>query len=222
MKSTSFKLISTTLFLAALIITAPLEAQHRHRHKHKHNREQRTLFGNRNCVSHGGYGALTIHATEFADGENAILVGGRGAWVMNHGFALGLAGYGLVNTIEYADKIPGRNAKMEMGYGGLLLEPIILSRLPVHISIPTVLGVGWAGYRDPDRQLGDLFDEDIFDEDVFFVLEPGINLELNIIRSFRLGLNAQYRFTQDLDLVNTSTDNLEGWSAGVILKFGRF
>lgn len=212
----AIKLFPALLLLGALMIPAALTAQHNY-----HN-NQRTLFGNKRCVSHGGYGALTVHYTTFQDDQNGILVGGRGAWVMNHGFALGLAGYGLVNSIEYSDKVPGRDAKMELGYGGLLLEPIILSRLPIHISIPTVLGVGWAGYRDPDRQLGDIFEDDLFDDDVFFVIEPGINLELNIIRSFRLGLNVQYRFTEDLDLTNTASNNLDGWSTGVILKFGRF
>ena len=44
--------------------------------------EYKTLFGS-DHMSHGGYGGLSVNYSQI-DGKDAILVGARGAWVINH------------------------------------------------------------------------------------------------------------------------------------------
>ena len=65
-------------------------------------------------------------------------------------------------------------------------------------------------------------EDDEVDSDVFWYLEPGGNLEFNISRSFRLDLGVSKRFTQDLDLINTDSDEFENLNYYITLKIGGF
>jgi hypothetical protein len=185
-------------------------------------RENQTIFGNRN-YRRGGYGAFTTQLGRVGD-EDAIFMGGRGVWVMGGGFGMGLGAQVLVNEILYSDIIPSEDLQLEMVYGGLYLEPIIASWLPVHVSFPILLGVGGAIYTDNSfRHTSDFdWDRDVVDDDLFFVFEPGASVELNIVQFFRIGLGAQYRVLGDLNLMDTEKDGLNGWSGVLTLKFGRY
>ncbi|MCK4745482.1 MAG: hypothetical protein KAT15_00525, partial [Bacteroidales bacterium] len=109
------------------------------------NEEFKTLFGDRH-ISHGGYGALSINYSQI-DSKDAIVIGARGAWVIAHGFALGMAGYGFLNDYSWNPALAGgRNVNLTGGYGGLLMEPILFPKFPVHISIPVLIGGGGIAY----------------------------------------------------------------------------
>ncbi|MFC2098713.1 hypothetical protein ACFLTA_08160 [Bacteroidota bacterium] len=188
------------------------------------NNEFKTLFGDRN-VSHGGYGSLTFNYSQI-DNKDAILIGARGAWVIGHSFALGLGGYGFLNDYSWNPALAGgRNVNLTGGYGGLLMEPIIFGKFPVHISIPVLIGAGGIAYTSTwnpypyDYENFDLFVEDATG---YLVVEPGLEIEINIVRFFRLALGGYYRYTSRITLYNTPEDVLNGWSAGVTLKFGKF
>jgi opacity protein-like surface antigen len=56
--------------------------------------EVRTLFDPHS--GSGGYGAFSIGYTKI-NAQDALLIGGRGEWVVGHGFGLGLGGYGFLN-----------------------------------------------------------------------------------------------------------------------------
>jgi hypothetical protein len=66
----------------------------------------------------------------------------------------------------------------------------------------------------------------------FFVLEPGIDIEFNIVKFFRVALNVGYRYTSDLSLdyyafpgikgFSVPSDALRGFNAGLTMKFGKF
>ena len=94
------------------------------------NNEFKTLFGDKH-ISHGGYGAITVNYSQI-DNKDAIMIGGRGAWIIGHGFALGFAGTGFLNDYHYSDALHS-NVNLAGGYGGILLEPIIFPKFPVHI-----------------------------------------------------------------------------------------
>ncbi|MCK5136507.1 MAG: hypothetical protein KAR19_12015 [Bacteroidales bacterium] len=187
--------------------------------------EVQTLFdSNRGS---GGYGAFTIGYTQI-DGRDAFLMGGRGAWVIGHGFGLGLGGYGFVNDPVY-DAVDDLNYSLMGGYGGLVMEPIIMGWLPVHLSFPILIGAGGvantsysANWNDPYEHHPGSFEG----ATAFFVAEGGIELEFNLVRFFRLALYSSYRYTSDIIMPNTSMDTpvdaLKGWSYGITFKFGSF
>jgi len=56
----------------------------------------------------------------------------------------------------------------------------------------------------------------------FGYLEPGIELEANIISWFRVSVGAYYAFRWDLDSYNISSDIISPLSIGASFKFGIF
>ena len=62
----------------------------------------------------------------------------------------------------------------------------------------------------------------VADEDVFWYVEPGVGLEVNLSRSFRLAFGASKRLTQDLDLLNTDERAFDRTSYFITLKVGGF
>ncbi len=213
----------TAIFTVVFLLSIGLFAQE----ENKNEQEYKTLFGNENIV-HGGYGGFSINYSQI-DGQDAILAGAKGGWVINHGITIGIAGYGFANNLYFDKTIYEEEATYLLagGYGGLLVEPIIGPNWPVHVTIPVIIGAGglalvndytWSSNQgDTDYNYG--YTEDA---DAFFVIEPGIELELNMVKFMRLSIGGYYRLTSDLNLVATDSDVLDGFSMGLNLKFGKF
>ncbi len=180
-----------------------------------------TLFGNHN-ISHGGYGAFGAAYTMIND-VDAIVLSGRGAWIVNQTLGLGLAGSGFLNDYRYS-QIYEEDVNLSGGYGGILIEPIIFPRSPVHLSVPLIAGVGGIAYTRAAFQDDPWNYEDYWveDTDAFLIFEPGVEIELNLLRFFRLAFGVSYRMTSKINLVETPSDVLNGVSTGVTFKFGKF
>ena len=58
--------------------------------------------------------------------------------------------------------------------------------------------------------------------DGFFVVEPGVKLELNVIKKLRVGLGISYRYSPNLDHRNTSTDVMDQFIARLSFRFGKY
>jgi len=192
----------------------------------------RTLFGSEHDLHHGGWGAPTAAYTRIMD-QDALLVGMRGGWIIDHRLTLGLAGYGLTTPVEntaYDDHLveegiePRRRSRFQTGYGGLLIEPVIAYKSPVHISLPILIGAGGCGYQTFTGVPGEDFDPYTWHDDfeAFFVIEPGVDLEFNLVKLVKLGLGASYRYTSDVTLPETSEDVMRGLNASVSIKVGVF
>lgn len=183
------------------------------------NKDIATIFSKNR--TNGGYGAVSLSYTQI-DGKDAFLMGARGSWIIDHSFAIGLGGCGFVNDMDYHGM---RDNSIENnlagGYGGLYLEPIIAPRFPVHLSFPVLFGIGGITNIENDIDM-DYWTADEGQTDVYLVLEPSVELEFNLTRNLRMAGTLGYRFTSDIELKNTSPDILEGFNAGVILKFGKF
>lgn len=174
----------------------------------------------------GGFGALSFRSTSFRD-EAMVLAGVRGGWIINRSIAIGFEGHGIVPTAKFDDIDNALNSKVVVygGYGGFFLEPIIFSNQVVHLVFPISAGAGWMGYEeDWESQYGSpgYNSNGFIDEDVFWYVEPGAALEVNIARNFRIDLGASKRFTQDLELVQTSESAFDKWNFFVTLKIGSF
>ena len=213
-----------TILLVSVLICLGTYAQidEEYNYPEKQDKEIVTILGNKK-VSHGGYGAVSVNYG-LIDDKDAIIIGGRGSWVIGHWFALGVGGNGFFNDYTTETILStNRDVNLSGGYGGLVFEPIIFPKFPVHISTPVLVGAGGIAYAtsDWDYQYED-WDYFVEDVDAFFVVEPGVELELNMLRYFRLAFGGYYRFTTPVDLVNTPDDPLSGFSGGITLKFGKF
>lgn len=209
------------MFILLAFLSYPLKAQEDKDLEYKERRDEViTLFGDHH-VSHGGYGAITIGYSQI-DNMDAIIMGGRGAWIIGHWFAIGFGGLGFINDMHYNDELK-QNVNLTGGYGGMILEPIILPKIPVHISTPVLFGVGGIAYMSSYGSL-DWDQPNYLTEDAtsFVIVEPGVEVEFNIVKFFRLALGASYRYTSDINMYDTYPDVLNGLSYNISLKFGKF
>lgn len=167
-------------------------------------------------IESGGFGGPILKVTNI-NGENAVMVGGRGGWIINHTFVLGGAGYGLVTDVK-AKVGESIHQYIEMGYGGLDIEYIASSNDLLHLSMELLVGGGGIGYKHEDNEDFDSSHK----KNSFFVLEPSVNANLNITHSFRIAAGVSYRYVSGLKSVVSTNSDLSGPSANLIFKFGIF
>ncbi len=180
-----------------------------------------TLLGG--IDSHGGYGAFSLGYASIDD-KDGLVMGGRGAWIVNHSLGLGIGGKAFFNDYHY-DSALDEDVNLQGGYGGLLIEPILGPMEKVHLSFPLLIGAGGIVHaEDYEHRRYDYNYRDDFinDSDAFFVIEPGAELEFNLIRFFRVAVGAYYLYTSNIELYDTSEDALRGFSYQLTFKFGKF
>lgn len=187
--------------------------------------EIQTLFrSSGKKISHGFYGALSAGYTNIAD-NSVLLLGGRAGWLIDHHVTLGLGGYSFTNSI-YVDKYFNEGGYYLVGgYGGFFVEPVIAPFFPVHVAFPIFIGGGGVAYNDyqwSEYPWDDYNDYEPYDWDSFFVFEPGVEVELNVIKFIRFAVGASYRFTDNLNLVNSPDDMLNDFNVYGTIKIGKF
>jgi hypothetical protein len=195
------------------------------------NDEVRTIFSKNR--SNGGYGAFTVSYSNIG-GYDALVTGARGAFIFDHTLAIGLGGYGFVNNLNYDHYHNSFDKRLALagGYGGFLIEPIIAGKSPVHLSFPILIGGGGVTLVDMYSwdYWGDPYHGNEYAYDAFFVIEPGVELEFNLARWFRLAAAVSYRHTSDIELYRPESDlsnpygkdALRGFNYGLTFKFGKF
>lgn len=181
-------------------------------------KKMKTLAGSSGRVT--GFGALELRVTEIKN-DLALMPGVSGGLIFDHNFILGLGGYGLATEIGFTGLLPNDRLYLYGGYGGLILGGIIAPNEVIHINIPVLIGAG--GAYISENGFDDDFNENDFDESsAFFVVEPGIELEINVTNFFRIGIGGSYRWVKESDLVNISDSDLTNYSGHFALKFGKF
>jgi len=186
-----------------------------------HDYQMKTLLGGNH--TNGFYLGYDIGFGSI-DQNEMVETGGRLAWIIDHSFAIGLFGSGFFSASEFDKAIDGHSSDIMLGggYGGVMFEPILFPKQPVHLSFPMMVGVGGAGY-DNYSYNNHTFDYWAgSDADAFMVFKPGVELEFNILKFFRLGLGAQYRYVYGLNLDGFGKNDLNGFSGNVAFKFGKF
>lgn len=182
------------------------------------HRDIKTLAGN---MSHsGGFGAISFKSTELRD-EAIVFAGLRGGWIVNRTLGIGFEAYGAIPTAKFDDIIPESVVTLG-GYGGMFLELIFFSNQVIHVTFPVSGGAGYLGYYEDWENANNNYSNDLIDEDIFWYVEPGVDLELNVSRNFRLAGGVSKRFTQDMELINTEAKDFETLSYFLTLKIGSF
>jgi len=184
----------------------------------------KSLLGKGNDLN--GFGATDLKIGDFA-GERALLAGAYGGFIINRRYLFGLAGYGLVTNVEFDGEIPNQGTQKPLnlygGYGGVLVGITIAPRELIHISMPIVFGAGAFEVSDNDFFVNNPADSEFtVESSVFFVVEPGLQLEFNITKYFRIGTGATYRYITGTELLNVADKDLSGFGGIVSFRFGRF
>jgi hypothetical protein len=163
----------------------------------------------------GGYGG-PVWKLSSINGHSALLTGGRGGWILNHIFVIGVGGYSLSTEVK-ADPLSQNDKPLyiELYYGGLELEYIHNSDNMLHWTFHTLLGGGSVDLLEHDP-------ENKIESDNLFVIEPSLNADLNITNWFRLGMGISYRLVTGITSDHISNSELSGFGGLLILKFGKF
>lgn len=188
------------------------------------NEEVKSLLSKNNDLN--AFGALDIKVSDLMT-ERSLLVGAYGGFIINRRYLFGVAGYGLVTNVEFEGLVPGQTTPKQLnlqgGYGGIMIGGTIAPRELIHISIPIVLGAGSLEVVDKDFFANNPADSEFTVENsVFFVAEPGIEIEFNITKYFRLGAGMTYRYISGTELENVKDEDISGTTAMISFRFGRF
>jgi len=172
-----------------------------------------------------GFGSIDFKVGQALDNQ-VLLVGVHGGILSNKKVMLGVAGYGLVTNFDLDNKRLNGNQKLNLhgGYAGLLMGYVLAPKEIIHLSFPVILGAGHMEITDPDyySEEYDTNFEQTIEKSGFLVLEPGMQLELNLSKNFRLGLGATYRLTRGLSLVNLTDNQMSGFMGMVSFQIGKF
>jgi hypothetical protein len=110
------------------------------------------------------------------------------------------------------------------------MEPIFFAKSPIHFSVPITIGAGGI-YAWNEDYFNDPWEHGYYeyhdDWDTFFVVEPGLELDMTVVKFMRISLGATYRITDDIQMQNNddiavSKDALRNISGYFSLKFGKF
>jgi len=173
--------------------------------------QMQTLFGYDSKIT--GYGAMDTRFS-LINGKESVIIGGHGGVIFNSYFYLGLGAYGLVTTQNIATDPLDVPLDMQMGYTGLMLAMNVMPKKVVHFSIPLFVGVGNLVMEKNDARL---------ESSPFIIIEPGLQLEINLVRFMKIGLGGGYRMVRGSSLDNDITDaSLSDWSGNFSLIFGKF
>lgn len=187
--------------------------------------EMKTLFGQGNVT--GGYGAITNKFTTIG-GEFANLSGVYGGVFIDRRWMLGLAFAGSTNFLavppEYS-LYPLKNMTYQYSQGGLLVERILGSNKSFHVVFNLFAGAGHTMqyHRDEDEwDDWENYDDGVYDQNWFYVIEPGVQLEMNLFRWMRLSPGVSYRQTYQSKGLGLTDSDLSDWTYSLTLKFGGF
>jgi len=185
--------------------------------------QQQTLIKGK--LTHGGFAGPVLKYSQMLD-QDALLVGLRGGWIIGRSLYIGGAGYGLVNRVESFSQYAGTDTAvvryLGLGYGGLELGVILASDRIIDVASQVLFGAGGALHTNRDNWEDFEWDMDEHDGDAFFILEPAIDIELNVTSFFRICIGASYRFVTGIEMDEFKNSDLNGFSGVFTLKFGRF
>lgn len=197
----------------------------------------RTIFSSTKSQSVGGYGAFEVGYTQI-NKLDAVSLGGRGMVILNHSLGMGIGGKAFISRPVYDTNLQ-HDYEFVGGYGGFYIEPIIAPHRPVHVSFPLLIGVGGLSYIKHWGDIEDNFDyrTDSENSNAFFIVEPGVELEMNLIKWMRFSIVGSYRYTSSADLKYKSRRTeentfagtsiapsglLRSYNVGIVMKFGKF
>ncbi len=171
-----------------------------------------------------GFGSPIVKLTQVHN-EFDLMIGARGAVLLNRALAIGIGGYSLASSIHVSD--PQSNFEME--YAGLILEFVFPSDKLVHLSASTLIGWGNLNNAANRNWMYDPYYDDSryyanynLVDDSFMVIEPELDFELNMTTFFRLGLGISYRYISGVGLMPLTNADLKGLATVFTFKVGKF
>ena len=171
---------------------------------------------NTGTPEHGYYGSLT-GGTAQVNSTFRFEAGIRGAWIFRHFLAIGLAGNLYTGDIQNPS-FPGKIFRMLGGYGGIVLEPVLLNKKKIRISMPLLIGWGIVNFIEKeDKITGN-----------HFIFKPALEAKFTATQFFNIGLGLGYKITNDIHWKDEAAfypipkRGVQGLFLYLALEFGTF
>lgn len=225
------------LFTNGLLFSQDTTQKH---FKKTNDDEVQSIFsrkGNHIKLKVGWYAGPSATYTQFG-GKSAFMPGIEAGIILNHFFSVGLAGTITANISNlYFRRVQDTmGANFIGGYAGVRFEFTIFPKFPVHFSFPLLIGGGASAYLHKYDYYPILYDYDkngnwhnmhnsdyeVLDWNSFFVLEPGIRAEVNLVKFLRFWIGGTYRWVPNYQLIKTKGDFMNNFNLSAGLKFGKF
>lgn len=146
------------------------------------------------------------------NGTMAYFLGGRGTLLLGDNTGIGVASYSLSSQVAtIANGVP---ADLTFSYFGLTVDDFFLSRKLFFLDLSTLVGYGFASASERDL-IGTK------DNTSFFVVEPEMNLMLNVTKELRIGLGLSYRLLGGADTESVVGANLSGFAGSLTFMYGK-
>lgn len=149
------------------------------------------------------------------NGKAGLFFGAKGAWLINHSISLGGGKYWL-SEIK-TDKISsnGKTLYLDMSYGGFEFGYVYKYKKRVHWTFHTMFGGGQIrlSEHNPTYEI---------ESDGYYVIEPGVSMDVIVTRWFHIGLGFSYFFALGVDLEEFTSSDISGPGFMINLKFGWF
>jgi hypothetical protein len=183
----------------------------------------KSLLGKENELA--GFGGADVKLSTIKD-DRTLLLGMHGGFVINRHFLFGLSACGMTTKNSFSGTHPGQTTtkqlNIEGGYGGLLFGATLFTKEVIHVTFPIVFGAGYLDVVDPNF-LGAFSNQEVtVEQSAFVVVEPAVQLEINITKNLRLAAGASYRYVTASSLQNIVNSDLTGFASSVSVRFGRF
>jgi len=198
--------LSITIKLALTLMFFPLclNAQ---------DEEIQTLFSSDKISRIGTYGTLEAKGTQLDADFSGLILGGRIGLVFNDVFAIGGAGYGLIPTKTITCPIIGHeneNNYFTGGYGGLYFEYMNSPAKLLHLTANAFIGCGSVTYKPAYGNSSNHYSNNSYGHPSSFVvvIEPGIDMELNVSKMFKMALGVSYRYSPNFKMLYENSDIL--------------
>lgn len=187
----------------------------------------RTLFKPAKVRSFGLYVAPEMQYGQ-SNGAFTPFAGGSAMLLFNRRFAAGLT---VQQSVDDRFSPEGVTPLfLRSAFGGLKLEYTLRPSAAVHLSFPLVVGRGIArtdstrnrNFDHPHELDGPRFNRDRRGAD-FVVIQPGVQLEANLLRNLQIYTGVHYRIAPTLnDDASVPSDALQGLAFNVGIKAGWF
>ena len=198
-----------------------------------------------NTIFHKGDGTRNIPLGYFIEGtagyshfghKSVFLPGMSMGIILDHHWTIGMTGsfivfpQGSYHHHGESDSVNADTVKhhgtSRGGYGGLLLEYTLFPRSKIHVSFPLIIGAG-SVFHNQAVPADSVHSQPAWSHyfshgESFFVLEPGVKLELNVIKKMRVGLGISYRYSPEHNRQVTSPDVINQFTARLSVRFGKF
>lgn len=150
-------------------------------------------------------------------------LGLRAGWIFNHSFSLGIGGNLFFSNIKANSP---DTINYGMGYLGVIVEYIFESKESLHVLISTLIGGGIIGpWQSYDCYCSGYSSGRFItsaNSDGFLVLEPGIDLLMNVSWLIQVGAGVSYRIVSGIEKYGFSNPDLSGFSLNLIFQLRLF